>query len=171
MGLKEDVEKFKSGIKRDVVKAKRLAARIALKKLLNRSPARTGSYMSSHNIGISKSKTGRGIGQKFTSISPDFTGAQIQENIGFMPRMLGPAKLALAASLYAKKNTRISTAQLGDTITIYNVIPYADKVEYLGWKKTPAYHVYGLTVAELELIMPLIPKMLSGDISAGVGIV
>jgi hypothetical protein len=169
MGLKQDIETFKNGMKRDLVQQKRLAARIALKKLLNRSPARSGNYMRSHNVGISKTATGRGIGKRHAPV-----------NNAYLPKMSKTQQLALAAELYNKKNGYISSAQLGDAITIYNIIPYANQVEYLGWSgvskkygpwQTPAYHVYGLTVAELEIIMPLLPKLTSGNISAGAGIV
>lgn len=167
MGLKEDVEKFKNGMKRDLIQQKRLVARIALKKLLNRSPARSGAYMKSHNVGISKTGSGRGIGKRHAPVN-------VLEDI---PRMPESQRLALAASLYNTKKGYISTARLGDSITIYNIIPYADQVEYIGWfgsamkgrqdtLSTPAYHVYGLTIAELQVLMPLLPKL-----TTGVGIV
>jgi hypothetical protein len=173
MGLKADIEKFKESIEKDVVAIKRTAARITLKKLLNRSPARSGAYMKSHNVGISKTGAGRGIGRRHATV---VTGK-------FIPKMPDAQKLALAAKLYNQKKGYISTARLKDAITIYNVIPYADQVEYLGWynsgteglrlgdsengqlQTTPPYHVYGLTIAEMEVIMPLLPKLVSGDIN------
>jgi hypothetical protein len=156
MSLKSDIEKFKNGIKRDLIQQKRLAARMTLRKLLNRSPARSGSYMKSHNVGISKTETGRGIGKSH---------AKVHIGKPFLPEMNNAERLSLAAQLYAQKNGYISAARLNDSITIYNVIPYANQVEYLGWVKTPAHHVYGLTVAEMQIIMPLLPKMVSGDIN------
>jgi hypothetical protein len=32
----------------------------------------------------------------------------------------------------------------------------------------PPYHVYGLTIEEMRLIMPLLPKMVSGNINTGI---
>lgn len=175
MGFKEDIERFKSGVKKDLIQMKRTAARIALKKVIYRSPARSGNYIRSHNVGISKTGTGRGIGQQHAPV-----------NYGWFDPMNEGEKVALMAEEYAKKSKYISTAQLLDSITIYNVIPYAVNVEYLGWAGTstisgggfsapvqkswyhPPYHVYGLTVAEMALIMPLLPKMVSGNINTGI---
>jgi hypothetical protein len=173
MSLKDDIEKFKNGLKRDLIKQKRLAARIALKKLIYRSPARTGNYIRSHKVGISKSQTGRGIGKSHAPVIEAFTEP-----------MEGSEKLAFMAEQYNKKKGYISTAQLLDSITIYNIIPYAKNVEYLGWSGDydisggyggqvrswyrPPYHVYGLTIEEMRLIMPLLPKMVSGNINTGI---
>jgi len=174
MGFKEDIEKFKSGIKKDLIQQKRTAARIALKKLIYRSPARSGNYIRSHNVGISKSGKGRGIGKRHAPVVE-----------AWLEPMDPGEKLSFMAEQYAKKRAYISTAQLLDSITIYNVIPYAKNVEYTGWTGTstfsggdagatqrswyhPPYHVYGLTVEEMAIIMPLIPKMVSGNINTGI---
>jgi hypothetical protein len=174
MGLKEDIEKFKSGIKRDVVQMKRTAARIALKKLIYRSPARSGNYIRSHNVGISRTGSGRGIGRRHAPVIKQFLEPMNQGE-----------KLAFMAEQYNKKKGYISTAKLLDSITIYNIIPYAKNVEYLGWSGEstfwgvgggqqtrswyhPPYQVYGLTVEEMRVIMPLLPKMVSGNINTGV---
>jgi hypothetical protein len=175
MGFKEDIEKFKSGIKKDLIQQKRTAARIALKKLIYRSPARSGNYIRSHNVGISKSGKGRGIGKRHAPVVE-----------AWLEPMDPGEKLSFMAEQYAKKIAYISTAQLLDSITIYNVIPYAKNVEYTGWSGDysfydpsrgtsinrswyhPPYHVYGLTVEEMAVIMPLIPKMVSGNINTGI---
>lgn len=164
MGLKEDIEKFKNGLKRSLVQQKRMAARIALKKLLYKSPARTGSYMSSHNVGISKTASGRGIGKGFTEIKTD---RRDPTNTEFVPPMPQAQKLALAAELYSSKKNYISRAKFEDAITIYNNIPYADRIEYLGWydlfpwakNPQPPYHVYRNTISEMEVIMPMVPNL------------
>ncbi len=165
MSFAKDIEKFKKQLEQDVAKAKRTAARIALKKLYEKSPARTGNYMRSHKVGIAKTKTGRGIG-KGAAVKPYGPLGRVY----WTPRMTPGEKAALTKELYAKRSAYISRFQLHDDITIYNNIFYAHRVEYFGWddlagpnQKLPPprpYFVYTMTIAELTVLMPMLPKLM-----------
>jgi hypothetical protein len=163
-----DLMKFWEDTKHDVARVKRRAARIALKKLLNRSPARTGNYMRSHKVGILKTEGGRGIGKGAETKITSEMEKEIIAGGGLHPKMDQAKKQMLIQELYQKKSAYISRFQLEDDITIYNNIEYADRVEYLGWRDlfpeakvhTPPYHVYGLTIQEMRQVIKMLPKLM-----------
>ena len=145
--LSNDLKAFGKKVKKDVTRIKRETARQALSGLIMRSPVHSGDYVRSNRVGITKNTSGRGVGLGYHT-SPG--------NKWLMAKHPHPWKLKL--DLYAKKKLRISAAKFEDTIVIYNNIPYADTVEYIGWELTPAYHPFGHTINFMNIKFPIIVK-------------
>lgn len=145
------VENFEGKAEAELTKRLRRFTREALRRIVERSPVWTGAYVKSHRVGIKKSKTGRG-----------FSGTH--EPVVFAPpggpypkRMSEAQANALRKQIYNKLKSRISRVEIGDTVAIFNNIPYADRVEFIGWPPpewtgmSPGpYHVYSLTKAEMR---------------------
>jgi len=141
--FKNDIEKFKKNeIDDRLIKIKRAIAREAFRRIVRRSPVSSGNYVKSHRVGISKTESGRGISRGHEPVLP----------FAFSNKVPEATAEGIKAQVLAKRIPYISRAKLHDVITISNSIPYAHIVEYVGWKKTSAYHVYGLTAQELELL-------------------
>lgn len=153
--IKEKIDnEFKQFINM-VNETKKDVAREAFRSVVEKSPVKTGSYVSSHRIGIRKSAAtieggpGRPFGTTLLNQGEDFRGMTA-----------GEFRQAKANAL--KNMSAVNRARPGDIIVIGNNIHYADQVEYIGWhgrtKSTPPYHVYGRTWAEMEVKMPFIVK-------------
>ena len=124
-------------------------ARKAFASVVEKSPVKTGSYVSSHRVGIKASAANISRGRPFESTSinqqQNFKGLTKQQHTAVKQDAL-------------KNMAKINKAKLTDVIVIANNIFYADRVEYLGWERTPPYHVYGRTIAELEVQIPFLVK-------------
>ena len=145
--LSNDLKAFGKKVKKDVTEIKRETARRVLSGVIMRSPVHSGDYVKSHRVGITTKTSGRGVG---LGHHPMTMGKWL------MPRHPQPWKLKL--DLYGKKKLRISAAKFEDTIVIYNNIPYADTVEFIGWELTPAYHPFGHTINLMNIQFPIIVK-------------
>jgi len=145
--LSNDLKAFGKKVKKDVTEIKRETARRALAGVIMRSPVHSGDYVKSNRVGITTKTSGRGVGLGF-HLTPG--------NKWLMSRHPSPWKLKL--DLYGQKKLRISAAKFEDTIVIYNNIPYADQVEFIGWELTPPYHPFGHTINLMNIQFPLIVK-------------
>jgi len=140
----EAIGKFKAEIYRTVTNVTKAIVKDVYTRIVNKSPVWTGSYVSSHRIGIDK------IDGTITDLHPDEFTDRFPPQADFME-----AERFKAEAMDQKFRMDILQYPLKKVI-ISNSIHYADKVEYLGWKKTPAYHVYGLsreeTVASINTV-------------------
>ena len=123
--IKKAFGQAKQGIKEASREFRIDVATKAFKRIVARSPIHTGSYVLSHRIGV-KAKDSSVAMRLFPAVNKE-----------------GVKKEALGELIKLK--------QVGpfDTIIISNCIPHNINVEYVGWKHTPAYQVYGLTFIEL----------------------
>jgi hypothetical protein len=145
--LSNDLKAFGQKAKKQVTEIKRETARRALAGVIMRSPVHAGDYVKSNRVGITTKSSGRGVGLGYHPITP---------NKWLMSKHPQPWKLKM--DLYKKKKLRISAAKFEDTIVIYNNIPYADQVEFIGWELTPAYHPFGHTINLMNIQFPIIVK-------------
>jgi len=132
--------------------AKQDLARKTLAKLVARSPVLTGQYILSHKVGINEPDLSYEHTLPTLKLRKNISkGKQIGTNIGVNRR---------SVEMKAKSvgQQKIMQAGYKDTIYISNSVPHAVNVEYLGWAKKPALHVYGLTKAEMRLQAQAIVK-------------
>lgn len=152
--LSADLKKLGESLHQTANKIKRETARQTFHKICKKSPILMGDYLKSNRIGILKTEGGRGVGkgavQSMSLIEKSawMAGKEYPESV----------KEAMREAHYQSKKAYISSAQPKDSIVISNNISYADRVEYVGWATQPAYHVYGLTVEEMNIMFPLIMK-------------
>jgi len=151
--MKEDIDKFLEQLETGVNKRKRKLALTAAKKLTNKSPVLTGLYVKNHKVGIDKINT-KMTGEYWMDLpGMDKFGVLFYATPKSIVNQLAKKKKA-----FEKMKTKIMITKLSDTIFISNPVYYADIIEYIGWEKTPARHVYGLTAGELILAAPAIMK-------------
>ena len=123
---KTDIDTYLKRLKKAVNKTKQKMAHTAIHELISASPVRTGSYINSHKVGINTLVTGH---EKVYTI--------------WQPAMLPAMQKALKAYKSKRMMGEVLSADFDDTIIISNLIPYADRVEYIGWQKTSAKHPFG----------------------------
>jgi hypothetical protein len=115
--------------------AKQEIAKEIFTRVITRSPVDTGSFCLSNKVGI-----GVIDHSKVFKTVPALNATAIKAE-------------ALAAGV-----AKIMSSGSADTIYISNSIPHALIVEKLGWKNTPAYFVYGLSLAGVRVKLPQIIK-------------
>jgi hypothetical protein len=123
--FKENIDKFKSDVEKDINNRKKKFAVAMLAKLINSSPFFTGAYIDSHRVGINS----------------------VDTSFSFFPHRSyrSKSRSAVEASALMAGKAKINRSKLFDTIYISNSVPHAINVELIGWKTSPPYHVYGLT--------------------------
>lgn len=150
--IKTYIENLKDTVKNQ----KQALAKTVVRKVVELSPIRQGPYIKSHRVGINKLDTTFEpfetiIVKKFT---PEMAKAGAENQLP--PPMAEGAANTLRAQVAEKLSVKISKAKFKDAIYISNSIPYADQVEYIGWKRTGPYHVYAKAKIDLEVKAPLI---------------
>lgn len=123
------------------------AARHTHGRLIARSPIVTGAYVLSHKVGLNGKDSNFEPG---VPLQVDDTGRRI------------PLKnrRSIVGRAIAAGQKVIQTPQKPTKFVLSNSNPYADKVEFIGWKNTRAYHVYGLTRLEMkEELKPIFSKI------------
>jgi hypothetical protein len=152
--LKAELNKFIEDSIEQAGEIKKQAAREAFKSVVAKSPVKTGSYVLSHRIGIKATKTA--TGEPNLKRGAPFKATYKNQGEDFT----GMTKIQFAAVKQAalKRMSKINRAKPLHEIIIANNIHYADKVEYLGWERTGPYHVYGNTIAELQVKLPFMVK-------------
>ena len=123
---KTDIEVYLNRLKKAVNETKQKMAKTALRELIIASPVRTGNYIKSHKVGIN-------------------TQVMHHEPVNFQWHEPMPEAMALALkqALFTELAAETLEADFDDFIIISNSIPYADRVEFIGWMLTPAYHPFG----------------------------
>jgi len=116
--------------------------------------------------------TMRTHGKKSKKIQDILTSSEMKKEYFETQAKLGKlVRTIKSITKKARKKAKIQALQklskvnqikkITDVIHISNWIDYADKVEYIGWARTPAYHPYGKTKTNLRTKMLLILKSTS----------
>ncbi len=122
--LPKDIKKLESEIEMEFSQHLKGAARVGVRSLIYHSPVDSGTYVANHQFGIN----GPAVG------IPDMTGYGVSRKSQMHGIKMRELKSLLAKVKLINKETK--------SIYISNEVPYADKVEWLGWPKTPAKAVY-----------------------------
>jgi len=144
--FRQIADRYLEKLKESANDAKKTLAKQATRKVIDYSPVRTGAYVTSHRIGIDQIDPSH---EPFITVGP---GEEIP------PKMPTALAAALKESLYAKHSTEISRAPFDKDIYVSNSIPYANQVEYIGWRLTEARHVYHKANLDLKAVAPIVVK-------------
>jgi len=144
--LLADFKKFAEQAKENLAEKQKNLAKKAAEDLVYRSPIWTGAYVKSMRCGI---------GAVDSSHEPYHSGTQ-----PYPYRLTEMEAEVVRLGVLAKLNAEIESAPVGSTIYLSNNIPYASKVEYIGWLITPdgteyvaaAHAVFTETIMDLEFI-------------------
>jgi len=143
MGFAEDIQKF---IKKTENKSTALLRNVCKEmatKIAERTGVDTGNLLGNYRIGINTIGSNPG----FLPGPSAWVGKVKDETIAERNRQ--------RALKFFKRNLQEHLARLAlfDTFYMDTDVPYADKVEYIGWKKTPPYRMFGRTIVEFEQIV------------------
>lgn len=151
--MKKDIDNFLDQLKTGINKKKNRFALVAAKKLTNRSPVLTGLYVRNHKVGIGKINT-KMTGEYWMDLpGMDKFGITV-----FAKPKSETKQNIKRKKAFTKMRPKITAAKFENHIFISNRVHYANEVEYIGWKRTGPYHVYGLTSGELQLVFPIMMK-------------
>lgn len=136
-----DLTAFQEKIKDNVVEAVREVAAEAFRQIVGFSPTpqnsdagySRGSYVLSHRIAINKVDSS-------TTVVP---GARGDKDYGAASKAMGQI-------------SNLDGLKLGDTAFISNSLPYAHKVEYLGWHSRSPYNTFEKAVVATNHRLPSI---------------
>jgi len=107
-----------------------LITKETIKSLVALSPVWTGAYVKSHNIGI---------------VVKDRRHEPVARTYSILTKLSVTEAMALKKSILQNKKFDLMLIELGHKIIISNSIPYANKVEYIGWQLQRSYFVYSKT--------------------------
>jgi len=133
--FKKQLNQFKKDVEEESRELRVSLAREAFTRIVARSPVSTGSYCLSHRISVG--------GSRDPSVTRKIFVTNDQEAV---------------KTTALKQLAKLLNVGPFDPITISNSISHNINVEYIGWKKTPAYHVFGLTFIELFIKAKVKPK-------------
>lgn len=144
----KSIDDHLEGMIRGVEEAKKDVAAQVFKKVVKRSPVWSGPYVKNHRIGIGK--IDRRSGKSASAVGSVFP-----------PKMSEAEAQALKAEISEWETGILKGKKINLETPIYisNSIGHAVQVEYIGWKKTPAHHVYGLTYEEILVKLDNIIKV------------
>ena len=157
--INQSLDDFVKGAIDAATDAKKEAAAECFKRVVKKSPVWSGPYVKSHKIGVGKidRRAAKSV------IQADMENSQQ----GMASEILYPQKMssAEAAALKSELNEFETRILLGKKVNIdipiyvSNSVSHASEVEYIGWKKTGPYHVYGLTAEEMKTRLSQILKL------------
>jgi len=144
--LLDDFKKFAEQTKKNLAEEQKSLAKKAVDDIVYRSPIWTGAYVKSMRCGI---------GMVDSSHEPYHPGTQ-----PYPYRLSEMEAEIVRLGVIAKLNSEIDSAPIGESIYLSNNIPYASKIEYLGWMITPdgteyvaaPIPVFTETIMDLEYI-------------------
>jgi len=143
MSFAEDIQKF---IKKTENKSTALLRNVCKEmatKIAERTGVDTGNLLGNYRIGINS------IGMR-----PGFMPGQTAWHGNVKDETIAERNRQRALRFF-KQNLEEHLARLAlfDTFYMDTDVSYADKVEYIGWKKTPPYRMFGRTIVEFEQIV------------------
>ena len=143
MSFVEDIKKFIEKTENKGTILLRNVCKEMATKIANRTGVDTGNLLGNYRIGINS------VGMR-----PDFTPGQTAWHGSIKDETIAERNRQRALRFF-KQNLEEHLARLTlfDTFYMNTDMPYADKVEYIGWKKTPPYRMFGRTIVEFEQIV------------------
>ena len=143
MSFAEDIRKF---IEKTENKGTRLLRDICNEmatKIAERTGVDTGNLLGNYRIGINN-----------TGSRPGFDPGPTAWHKGEKDEAIAERNRQRALRFFRQNLKRhLAELKLYDTFYMDTDVSYADKVEYIGWKKTPAYRMFGRTIVEFKQIV------------------
>jgi len=143
MGFAEDIQKFiKKTENKGTILLKNICEEMATR-IGYRTGVDTGNLLGNYRIGINS------VGMR-----PGFIPGQTAWHGNVKDETIAERNRQRALRFFKQNlGEHLTSLTLFDTFYIDTDVSYADKVEYIGWKKTPPYRMFGRTIVEFEQIL------------------
>jgi len=143
MSFAEDIKKFIEKTERKSTILLRNICEEMATRIADRTGVDTGNLLGNYRIGINN-----------VGVNPGFPPGPTTWHKGEKDELMAEKNRKEAFRFFMQNlEKHLANLKICDTFYMDTDVPYADKVEYIGWDKTPAYRMFGRTIVEFEQIV------------------